>query len=58
MRRKKQREEKTQNKGLKVIISLYKGSREISVEMQPTIIGTTLKTDRRNRCKEQNQFYK
>jgi len=57
MRRKKLR--KKLNKGLKVIISLYKGSREASLEMLSAILGTPLKPHKRNQCKEwqQNQLY-
>lgn len=47
MRRKKQK------KIEKVIISLYKASREASLEMLSTILGTSLKMDKRNQCKEQ-----
>lgn len=59
MKRKKQRGKKL-NKGLKEIICLYKGSRKALLEMVSTILGTLLKPDRKNQCKEeqQNQFYK
>lgn len=43
------------NKGLEVIISLYKTSGETLLEMLSTILGTSLKTDKRNQCKEQEQ---
>lgn len=49
MRRKKQK------KIEKVIISLYKASRGASLEMLSTILGTSLKMDKRNQCKEQEQ---
>jgi len=49
MRRKKQK------KIEKVIISLYKASSEASLEMLSTILGTSLKMDERNQCKEQQQ---
>lgn len=52
MRRKKQ---KKTNKGLEIIISLYKASGEALLEMLSTILGTSLKTDKRNQCKEQEQ---
>lgn len=56
----KKEAEKKLNKGLKVIISLHKGSRKASLQMLSTILGTSLKPDRRNQCKkqQQNQLYK
>lgn len=58
--KKKAEEKKNLNKGLKEIICLYKGSREALLEMVSAILGTLLKPDRRNQCKEQqqNQLYK
>lgn len=55
MNEKKEAEKKKLNKGLKEIICLYKGSREALLEMMSTILGTFLKPDRRNQCKEQQQ---
>lgn len=60
MNEKKKAEEKKLNKELKEIICLYKGSREALLEIVSAILGTLLKPDRRNQCKEQqqNQLYK